>query len=263
MMTLPFVVSVPHCGGRVPDAIRRKVALDDRQVIESVDVGTVEIFCALPVRAVVQALWSRLVADLNRSPDHTGPKGVVALTDYNGRPIYKPGLEPDREEISRRVARFHRPYHEALERALKTPDIIGLIDGHSLNGTGPADAPDPGRPRKDVIISNNGDENGSPRPGCGPTACSGNQMQVFKRAFQNQGFSVALNSPYQGGYIVNHYGRQMDAGRGFAVQIEMNQDLYMPPASLEPDTQCVSAVARRVLAALEETAALLKDRFGK
>jgi len=261
-MTLPFVVSIPHCGAQVPDHIGHTLALDQRQVIESVDFGTAEIFGPLPAQAIVQAKWSRLVADPNRAPDQTDPKGVVALTDYHGRHVYKSGLEPDQSGIVQRVAQFHRPYHEALEHALNSNTFIGLIDGHSLNGTGPADAPDPGQRRKDVIISNNGDMYGLTRPGYGSTACSGEQMQVFKRAFQNQGFSVALNSPYQGGYIVNHYGQLLAANHRFAVQIEMNQDLYMPPAGIEPEASRIRTVARRVWSALEEIAAVLAEGGG-
>ena len=78
-MTLPFVVSIPHCGRDVPPEIRRQMALDDRQIIESVDFGTFEIFGRLPVAAVVHARWSRLVADLNRSADNRSDKGVIAL----------------------------------------------------------------------------------------------------------------------------------------------------------------------------------------
>lgn len=251
-MTLPFIISIPHSSANVPDDIGDTLALNQHQVIESVDFGTLEIFGALPAREIVTAQWSRLIVDLNRAPDQTDAKGVVAHTDYHGRPIYQPGQYPDRETINQRVNRFHRPFHEKIERALNNSDIIGLIDSHSLNGTGPDDAPDPGRRRKDVILSNNGDLNGEPRPGSGRTSCTVDQIRRFKQAFEDQGFSVSLNSPYRGGYITNHYGPLLAKEGRFAIQIEMNQDLFMRPGSLEPEKHRLAVVAQKVLMALEK-----------
>jgi N-formylglutamate amidohydrolase len=227
------------------------MALDEQQIIESVDFGSEEIFGALPSRHVIKAQWSRLVADLNRAPDQTDPKGVVSLTDYHGRAVYQPGRNPDHDTIMARVAQYHRPYHEQLERVLSETTVIGLIDGHSLNGIGPADAPDPGQRRKDIILSNNGDANGAPRTDRAPTSCTIERIQQFKQAFQDQGFSVALNSPYLGGYITHHYGRRLIKQGGFTIQIELNQDLYMPPKSLAPDPRLVTSVEQQVLLALQ------------
>lgn len=247
---LPFIISIPHCSDQVPENIRGSLALSEQQIIESVDFGSEEVFGALPSRHIIRAQWSRLIVDLNRAPDQTDPKGVVALTDYHGRAIYRTGQNPNHDSIIERVAGFHRPYHEHLEKAFADTRMIGLIDGHSLNGTGPADAPDPGQRRKDIIISNNGDFNGAPRPDGSPTSCSIDRIQQFRQAFQDQGFSVSLNAPYLGGYITRHYGPQLVKQGRFAIQIELNQDLYMGPNRLAPVPHLVNAVAQRVLGAL-------------
>lgn len=248
---LPFIISIPHCSDQVPENIRGSLALSEQQIIESVDFGSEEIFGALPSSHIIKAQWSRLIVDLNRAPDQTDPKGVVALTDYHGRAVYQKGQTPDHDSIIARVDHFHRPYHEKLETALADTTVIGLIDGHSLNGTGPANAPDPRQRRKDIIISNNGDINGALRPEGSPTSCSIDRIQRFKQAFQDKGFSVSLNAPYLGGYITHHYGRQLIKQGRFAIQIEMNQDLYMLPNSLAPDPHLVTSVAQQVLLALE------------
>lgn len=249
---LPVIISIPHCSAQIPDAVRGTLALNEQQIIESVDFGSEEIFGVLPSRHVIKAQWSRLIVDLNRAPDQTDPKGVVALTDYHGRAVYQPGQDPDPDSIMARVAQYHRPYHEKLENALSDTSVIGLIDGHSLNGTGPADAPDPGQRRRDITLSNNGDANGAPRTGETPVSCTIERIQQFKQAFQDQGFSVALNAPYLGGYITHHYGRQLIKQGKFAIQIELNQDLYMQPKNLAPDPHLVTSVARQVLLALEK-----------
>lgn len=259
MKQLPFVISVPHCSQGVPVDIQNTLALDEQQVLESVDFGTLEIFGKAPALEVVAAQWSRLIADLNRGPDQLDPKGVAALTDYHGRPIYKPGMEPDRQTIADRVAQYHQPYHSRLLRAVENRRAIGIIDGHSLNGVGPVDSPDPHQRRKDVILSNNGDLEGRSNPASGPATCTRDQLLTFSRAFQNQGFSVSLNWPYQGGYIINRFGRLFAGDHRLAVQIELNQNLYMLPGSLEPDRNRVSDTARRVVSALEEVAAILTE----
>lgn len=249
---LPLMISIPHCSAEIPEDISGSLALGAQEIIESVDFGSEEIFSALPSHHIIKAQWSRLVVDLNRAPDQIDKKGVVALTDYHGRRVYLPDRYPDHDGVIARVARFHRPYHDKLEKALADTNVIGLIDGHSLNGIGPHDAPDPGQPRKDVILSNNGDANGAPRPACGPVSCPPDRFQSFKQAFEGQGFSVSLNSPYQGGYITRHYGPQWVKKGGFAIQIEMNQSMYMRPGELEPDAQRVASVAQRVRRALKK-----------
>jgi N-formylglutamate deformylase len=90
-----------------------------------------------------------------------------------------------------------------------------------------------------------------------PLSCSPELIRTFRSAFENQGFSVALNFPYQGGYIVRHYGDLLRSSSRFAIQIEMNQDLYMAPGDLFPEARRIQPVYRQVLKALEEVSAKL------
>jgi N-formylglutamate amidohydrolase len=46
-----------------------------------------------------------------------------------------------------------------------------------------------------------------------------------------QGYAVALNKPYAGGYITEHYGRPHKGQH--ALQIELNRALYMDETSFE------------------------------
>lgn len=211
----------------VPEAIRSTMAIDDAQIVDAKDWGSDVLFENLPVRAVVKAEMSRLVADLNRAPDNRGPKGVVAGTDYRGRNVYRKGRYPTQSEIDQRVACYHAPYHERLAAEVAAPGIKGLFDCHSLNGIGPVDAPDAGKKRCDVVLSNNGDRRGRPRRRLGEPTSSARTIQAAAKAFSAAGFSVSINAPYVGGYITVHYGRELRRRGGFALQIEMNQDLYL------------------------------------
>ena len=250
MPVLPFILSIPHCGMDIPAPLRPDLALDHGQILESMDFGTREIFGDMPAVATIRARWSRLVADLNRAPHQRDAKGVVALTDYQGRRVFRAGCEPAQEEVEARVERYHRPYNRQLAQSLDQSDALLLIDCHSLNGIGPADAPDAGQRRKDVTLSNNGDSQGRPRPGMGPLTCPPEKLQTIAQCLIRSGFSVSLNAPYKGGYIINHYApRLLATGRG-AVQIEMNQDLYMTADKYEPDAERIAAIRERMLQAL-------------
>ena len=251
-MNYPFVVSLPHCASTLPDHMESLVALTREEIEDAVDHGTFEIFGSLPAASVIKARWSRLACDLNRDPGHRGPKGVVARTDYHGREIYKEGMYPDDTGIEQIVASHYRPFHEALAAAIDDRSVIGLFDCHSLNGVGPMDAPDAGQARKDVIISNNGDQRGLRNPRLGDITCPTEILQMVADAFSRTGFSVAINDPYTGGFVTVHYGRKLVRRGGFALQVEMNQSLYADSRTSLPDSEKMKDVAARVRGVFDE-----------
>jgi N-formylglutamate deformylase len=259
---LPFVISLPHCSGRVPEEVRPALILSDEQIEESTDKGTKEIFGAIPAKAVVCARWSRLLVDLNRSPDQRNAKGVIAIKDYQGRVIYREGCIPNKQETESRVMEYYRPFHNELKAALDDANIIGLFDCHSLDGTGPLDAPDAGKKRRDIILSNNGDEMGNENPALGKTTCPAETLHMISAAFQRAGFSVSINDPYAGGFITTHYGQKLAGTGRIAVQIEINQDLYLEPGTGQLAEEKVKEIRAKVFSSFEEiTKELLPHEF--
>lgn len=235
-MTLPLVLSIPHCGTDIPPDIAKDLALSPDQAVESEDVGTREIFGEMPVLAALAARWSRLVVDLNRPCDDLGPKGVIARADYFGRPVFRPGFEPDPKETQRRVDLYYQPYHQSLKERLALPGLKLLLDCHSMDGVGPADAPDPGQTRAGVNLGNNGGPGGEPDPKKGPVTCPPELMRGLAKAMQAEGLSVSLNNPYAGGYITREYGLALAKKGKAALQIELNKVLYQSPqGSLDSD----------------------------
>ena len=227
MKRLPFIISIPHCSGKVPAALRSTLDLTDEEIFESMDRGTSEIFGSLPSRATLCAQWSRLIVDLNRGPDRRDRKGVVPHVDYHGRVLYRPGCVPDEKEIRFRIERYYLPYHDRLKESLEDPEIRGIIDCHSLCEVAPVEAPDAGGRRKDIVLGNNGDSEGNQSPGMGKPTASPETVQMLKRAFQEYGFSVSINNPYKGGFITTHYARRFSGNDKFFMQIEINQGLYL------------------------------------
>jgi N-formylglutamate deformylase len=226
-MKLPFVISLPHCSGEIPERIRGAMVLTRKEMADAVDLGTREIFGCMPAEQILCAQWSRLVVDLNRPPHQRDAKGPVALTDYHGRSVYKANAIPDEREITQRLSTYYKPYHHQLEKAIAEPHIKGLLDCHSLKDVGPPEAPDAGIKRKDIILGNNGGPDGECNPLRGEWFCPPALLKFMKQEFQTAGFSVSLNVPYAGGFIVTHYGPALAQNGKIALQIEINQDLYV------------------------------------
>lgn len=246
MKRLPFIISVPHCSGKVPAALQSTLDLTEEEIDESKDLGTAEIFGTLPSRVTLCAEWSRLVVDLNRDWDRRDRRGVVPLVDYNGRVLYRPGCFPDEEDILFRISRYYLSYHNCLKESLKDPEIRGIIDCHSLYEVAPVEAPDAGDRRKDIVLGNNGDSKGQEFPGMGKPTASSETVQMLKRAFQQHGFSVSLNNPYRGGFITTHYGHASSDNDRIFIQIEINQGLYLHSETNRIDRIRISDIRERV-----------------
>jgi len=256
-MKYPFIISLPHCSKRIPEEMKWTFALTNEEIWESTDRGVLEIFGSLPAKKIIFAQWNRLVVDLNRSPSRRDVKGVVPRVDYHGRSIYRSGCIPDEQEIERRLSKYYWPFHKRLVEAFEETDSKALFDCHSLNGTGPQEAPDPGKKRKDIILGNNGDRSGNMNPARGTITCPAETMQLMKEAFQGAGFAVSLNDPYPGGFITNYYGEKFAGAGKITVQIEINQDLYVEPTRLQRSPKRLEEVKTRVLQSFKEIASKL------
>lgn len=252
---LPLVISLPHCTSHVPASIMGSLALGQREIAEAVDLGTMEIFGAIPSRGVVCGTVSRLVVDLNRGLHQRDGKGLIALTDYHGRAVYRAGMEPDTPEIRSRIESYYLPFHRRLNELIENTGAKGLLDCHSLNGLGPPEAPDAGRKRPDIVIGNNGDRSGAKIPGGRQITCPQETVLAVASAFEREGFSISLNYPYPGGFITAHYGRRMVERGGFALQIEINQDLFVEKGGVTLDIHRIADVRQRVFSALSAACA--------
>jgi len=256
-MKYPFIISLPHCSRQVPEEIRPTLALNNKEIWESTDRGTKEIFGSIPAKKIIFARWSRLVVDLNRSPTQQSAKGVIPQVDYHGRFIYRSGCIPDENERKRRLKEYYWPFHKRLVEAFEETNSKALFDCHSLNGTGPEAAPDFGMKRKDIILGNNGDRSGNINPARGNITCPVKTLQLMKEAFERAGYSVSVNDPYPGGFITNYYGKKFASAGKIVVQIEINQDLYMEHTPKRLSPKKVEKVKIRVLQSFKEIASKL------
>lgn len=230
------------------------LAVDQKEIDKSVDLGTDFIFETHQVLACFKAEWSRVVVDLNRAPDENRRLGVVATMDYHRKSLYPPGQEPDDAEIQRRLEQYYWPFHNRLAVALATPGLKMFFDCHSLTNVAPAAAPDAGQTRADVVLGNNGGPDGGPDDNGGPVTCPPEALEIVAAAFRGQGFSVSLNQPYRGGYITRHYGKILTGKGARACQIEINEGLYSTAGCGTIDYIRAKDVRERVRAVFKQVA---------
>jgi N-formylglutamate amidohydrolase len=131
-----------------------------------------------------------------------------------------------------------------LTEARQTFGLAVLIDCHSMPSNPIAEQ---GGARPDFVL---GDRYG--------TSCCAELTRAAAQALKVQGYVVALNKPYAGGYITEHYGRP-HAGL-HALQVEINRALYMNEITFDKASgfdrirQDLEGMARAVIAAIPEIA---------
>jgi len=237
---LPLLVSIPHTGTRVTESVRQRFASTAMAGLPMTDWCLHELYAFLPALGVttISARYSRFVVDLNRAPDarplYPGrfETGLVPLETFNGEAVFD--RPPTAEEIERRRVEFHAPYHQQLQSLLD--EFRGgfgaaiLVDAHSVASMANRLH---GALEKEIYL---GDRDG--------VTCSGWLRQCLCDAFAQGGFELSVNTPYKGGYITDHYGRQEDID---AIQIEMCQRVYMDesnPAGAVGGPRFLKAVTR-------------------
>ena len=237
--TLPLVLSSPHSGENYPAEFIAASRLDRMALRRSEDSFVDELFAAAPALGapLIRALFPRAYVDPNREPWELDPAmfedalpswvnvnsprvaaglGTIAKVVANGEEIY--GGKLRFADAKARIERCYRPYHAALAEAVgATHRRFGrcvLIDCHSMPSVGGPQERDAGRDRVDFVLGD-----------CFASTCAPAIVERVERLLRAQGFVVARNAPYAGGYVTQHYGRP-SAGV-HALQIEINRALYM------------------------------------
>jgi N-formylglutamate deformylase len=217
---VPVVVSIPHTGIYVPEAIRAEFASSYIRGLPMTDWYLHHLYDFLPALGVttIYGTYSRFVADVNRPPDdkplYPGryETSFVALKTFWGEDIYS--TPPTPAEINTRRALVHAPYHARLNELLQSRITrfggVVLIDAHSVASR----ANLLHEALKDDIYL--GDRGGHSN--------SGWLTGAVEQGFRAAGLSVVRNNPYKGGYITAHYGQMP---RVAALQLEMRWGLYL------------------------------------
>ena len=225
--TTPLVLSLPHVGTEIPDAMK-PLYVDRALAVEDTDWHLEKLYdFAVPLGAsIITPKFSRYVIDLNRPPDNTPMYPGASNTElcpstfFNGEPLYRVGLQPDELDVDQRRETYWRPYHDALDAELsRIREKFGyalLWDGHSIRSEIPW-----------LFDGKLPDLNLGTASGASSDASLRTRLaDLLVRDARN---THAVDGRFKGGYITRHYGRPHD---GFhAVQLEMCQSLYMQEVS--------------------------------
>lgn len=231
--TAPLLISLPHDGSHIPEAIASRMHPAARRAPDTDwHVGRLYEPLAKELGAsVLRPQLSRYVVDLNRPADghalYPGRKetGLVSTVGFDGEPLYLDGEEPTAEEIQRRVNECWQPYHQALsqelERLLAEHGRAVLWEGHSIRSRVPmlfeGQLPD----------LNMGTADGA--------SCGAELQQRLQAVLESQSrYSHVVNGRFKGGYITRQYGRP--EARVQAVQMELAQLNYMDEDSFAYDS---------------------------
>ena len=208
-MTLPFLVSVPHAGLRVPSQVEDLCILKEKDIIKDGDEGASEIYFPLKneVTAFVTTDVARAIVDMNRKEDDRSKDGIVKTHTCWDVPVYK---EPLAEEVITSLLEQHyRPYHAQLSHLSKGVRLG--IDCHTMAAVGPPVAPDAGSKRPRVCLSN-ADGSTCPQEWLLSLAV------CFRKTF---GDDVSMNAPFKGGFITRSHAKEIPW-----IQIELSRDLF-------------------------------------
>ena len=240
--TAPLLISLPHDGSEIPDALAARMTPEARCAPDTDwHVSRLYAFARDLGASILVPRYSRYVIDLNRPPDDVSlypgqnTTGLCPTVRFSGDPVYLPGEVPAADEIAQRIETYWRPYHDALRDELRrlhaAHERVLLWEGHSIRGECPflfdGRLPD----------LNIGTVSGA---SCVPAV-----QQRIEAALRTQNdYDWVVNGRFKGGYITRYYG---DPANGIdAVQLEIAQRIYMDEASFGYD-DALAARARQAI----------------
>lgn len=227
--TAPLLVSLPHEGTLVPDALMERMTPNARGVPDTDwHVAKLYAFARELGASIIVPAYSRYVVDLNRPSDNASlypgrnTTGLCPIVQFSGEPIYQAGAEPHRDEIAARVARYWNPYHaglaEEIARMRRLHDRIVLWEGHSIRSVVPF-----------LFDGRLPDFNLGTVDSASCSAALQDKLVAVLAAQRD--YTYVVNGRFKGGYITRRYGRP-HAGVD-AVQLELAQLNYMDEDTFE------------------------------
>lgn len=232
----PVVVEVPHAGLGLDPLALATLAAQGRSLGSDADLYVDELYADAPDEgaALIVSNVSRYVCDLNRAADdvdplaveggaaRSSPHGFVWRTTTEGRPALFGAVT--RAEYERRVALYHRPYHDALEKLLEERraqhGFAILLCAHSMPSRGRDGHDDAGVERADIVPGTRGKSTTAPRV-----------IERVEALAREAGMKLLHDEPYKGGFTTHHYGRPTSGWH--SIQIELARRLYMDEKTLE------------------------------
>ncbi|MEG0150991.1 MAG: N-formylglutamate amidohydrolase [Comamonas sp.] len=245
---LPLVCDSPHSGTAYPADFGHAVPMNLLRRGEDTHVATLWDRWPQFGATLIEATFPRTYIDPNRNESDLDPAQIegewpVALSpsiktqqglgliwqriskDGVATPLYE--RKRTVAELEQRIARYWRPYHAVLERAIDASvarfGAVWHLNLHSMPNDvyqrlGRTDAP----PLADFVL---GDRDG--------TTCAPEFIRLIGETLASFGYSVAYNEPYKGVELIGRIG-QPQLNR-HSLQIEIRRPVYMNEDTREPN----------------------------
>ncbi len=188
---------------------------------------------------LLEACFPRSFVDVNRAPDELDEKLIAELSPkvMNSRTsaglgviprIVGDGIEIYNEklnlvEVEARLNAYYYPYHSQLQKIINTTikkfGVAILFDVHSMPHACLESYTDFRSQLPQIVIGD-----------CFGSSCTSRFSQEVFDLFVSEGFKVAKNSPFSGGFITKNYGVSHENVE--AIQIEIDRSMYMNEENL-------------------------------
>lgn len=263
---LPFFVSIPHSGEKVPDETPWLKNLPEPLLFQDVD-RYVDVLYSPGLQRLgipfIKTEWHRYAADLNRIPDDVDQDSVIGAKLASGAhprgfhwvmTTHRERLMPQampRATHEKLVKLIYEPFHQQVAEFYKKFKSQGHrrvfhLDAHSMPSLGTPEHRDPGEYRADIVVSD-----------CKGKSCDADYKDLVIKAYTQQGFKVAYNWPYFGGRVTEQYGKPSE---GFhAIQVELNRALYMNETTKKLKSENLPQIQQKLSAALQ----IVKDELAE
>ena len=220
-----ILLSIPHCGIEFPKEIKDNYKTDLIQHPDDTDSYLEKLydFASSMGITVIQAVYSRWVIDLNRTPENSSLysdgriiTSLCPTTNFFGDKIYTDqSLEPTSSEVEIRLNKYYYPYHNKIDEILvelkdEFKNVI-LWDAHSIRRKVETIQKEP---FPDLILGNNDKKTASEKI-----------IKAALATLKDSSFEVYHNHPFKGGYITRSKGKPTK--NIHSLQLEMAKDLYM------------------------------------
>ncbi|MDR3376898.1 MAG: N-formylglutamate deformylase [Ancalomicrobiaceae bacterium] len=236
----PLILSMPHVGVGLPAGFETRFVspwLARRDADWHVD--KLYAFARDLGATIVRTTVSRSVIDLNRDPSGQSlypgqaTTGLCPVESFDGEPLYRPGEEPDADEIAARREAWFGPYHWALtmeiERLKAAHAKVVVYDCHSIRSIIPRLFP--GELPQFNIGTNSG------------AACAFELRAAVEAPCAASGLGYVVDDRFKGGWITRHYGRPEEGVH--AIQMELAIRGYLPEPEIVDEGNWPVAFDRR------------------
>lgn len=226
-MLYTVLLHIPHSSVDIPDDVRSTLVLSDDELLQELlrmtDWFTDQLFDVDGAKRLIYPV-SRLVCDperfANDKAESMASKGMGAIyTKTSEGSILR--TQPSSQERQSLLERFYMPHHAALEAMVQTEinaqGFCLIIDAHSFSLAPLPHEPDQSPNRPDICIGTD--------PFHTPQALA----KAAAGTFEECGFSVAIDHPFQGTFVPMKYYQKEK--RVLSVMIEVRRDLFMDEES--------------------------------